>query len=474
MKRLIAAILPLALVACASAPRKPASQSVALPDRGGVGRSDLPSSQGRKKSPYAPAQEDVGKRGNYTAGGLYAPGQRDSTPEHVPDVDAIPEPEITAEPRSRFGNRSPYTVLGKTYRVLDNHDDYVETGTASYYGQKFHGRRTSNLEVYDMYAFTAAHKSLPLPSFARVTNLDNGKSVTVRVNDRGPFHAGRVIDLSYAAAVKLGITQRGTGRVEVRALHPGDAPPPAYARAANNPPPPAPAKPAATPPSAMDRLVSAMPVASAAAGELPPGARIATGKPTKLASGAAKPAAAAVAATPGGDYRFDMMQNGKAMSADEFELWMKSRQVRVATGKAVRIESAPPRKLSRAERRALEKRQKAEAVAAAALPAPPKAPPPPTPAKAATVVAAALERNDVPRDGDVTLQVASFSARSNADRALGMLKSAGIDEARLLDGDANGQKVWRLRVGPLQAAAAPELAARIVGLGFGQPQRVRD
>ncbi|MEG3789543.1 septal ring lytic transglycosylase RlpA family protein [Lysobacter sp. CCNWLW3] len=476
MKRLIAAILPLALVACASAPRKPASQSVALPDRDGVHRAGLPGSGGRKKSPYAAAQEDPRTRGNYTAGGLYKPGVSDSTPDHVPDVDAIPEPEIVAEPRSRFGNRSPYTVLGKTYRVLDSHDDYVETGTASYYGQKFHGRRTSNLEVYDMYAFTAAHKSLPLPSFARVTNLDNGKSVTVRVNDRGPFHDGRVIDLSYAAAVKLGITQRGTGRVEVRALHPGEAPPPVYANAANNPPPVAAAKPAA--PSAMDRLVSAMPVASANAGELPPGARIATGKPAKPVGQAAQPTAAvataATAVKPGGDYRFDMMQNGKTMSADEFELWMKSRQVRVATGKAVRIESAPPRKLSRAERRALEKRQKAEAVAAAALPAPPKAPPPPSPAKAATVVAAAIERNEVPRGEDVTLQVASFSARSNADRALGMLKSAGIDEARLLDGNANGQKVWRLRVGPLQAAAAPELAARIVGLGFGQPQRVRD
>ncbi|NUO78291.1 MAG: SPOR domain-containing protein [Lysobacter sp.] len=90
------------------------------------------------------------------------------------------------------------------------------------------------------------------------------------------------------------------------------------------------------------------------------------------------------------------------------------------------------------------------------------------------MVAAAIERNDTPRGEDVTLQVASFSARSNADRALGMLKNAGIDDARLLDGNANGQKVWRLRVGPLQAAAAPELAARIVGLGFGQPQRVRD
>jgi len=117
-------------------------------------------------------------------------------------------------------------VLGRSYHVLDDATGFVETGIASYYGEKFHGRRTSNQEVYDMYAFSAAHKSLPLPSFARVTNLDNGQSVVVRVNDRGPFHEGRVIDLSYAAAVKLGIHQAGLGRVEVRALVPEGGPPP--------------------------------------------------------------------------------------------------------------------------------------------------------------------------------------------------------------------------------------------------------
>ncbi|WP_078995875.1 septal ring lytic transglycosylase RlpA family protein [Lysobacter enzymogenes] len=546
--RLVVAALPLALAACASSPKKSSSQAHALPDRDRVHSSALAHSGGRKKSPYAAAQEDLSKRGNYKAGGLYAPGVKDTTPDYIPDVDSIPEPEVVAEARSQFGNRSPYVVLGKSYKVLDSHDDYVETGTASYYGQKFHGRRTSNLEVYDMYAFTAAHKSLPLPSFARVTNLDNGKAVTVRVNDRGPFHDGRVIDLSYAAAVKLGITQRGTGRVEVRALHPGEAPPPMYASAANNPPPAPAAAPPKTPsektPSAIDRLVSAMPIASANAGELPPGVRIATGKPTPMnaasapvsaapvkttiatgkpapvaaepakttvATGQPAPAKTVASAQPAAaagksgphDYRFDMMQNGKSMTADEFDAWMKSRQVRVATGQPVA--PSPAKALTKAEKRALEKQQReqqkllakqqkeqqralaeaekaakkagkaapATAVAAAsqtALPAPPAAPPPPSPAKAAAVVAAAT-----PAAGDVTLQVASFSARSNADRALGMLRGAGISAARLLDGNSSsGQKIWRLRVGPLQADAAPELAARIVGLGFGQPQRVRD
>ncbi|MCW8918768.1 MAG: septal ring lytic transglycosylase RlpA family protein [Gammaproteobacteria bacterium] len=98
---------------------------------------------------------------------------------------------------------------------------YVERGVASWYGKKFHGRKTSNGETYNMYAMTAAHKTLPIPSYLQVTNLDNGKSVVVRVNDRGPFHGNRIIDLSYAAASKLGFAQNGTGKVELRAIEPG-------------------------------------------------------------------------------------------------------------------------------------------------------------------------------------------------------------------------------------------------------------
>jgi len=220
MRLALPAVWLLALAACSSHPPRPPAP--ATPGERGE-RSERPIEP--RHSPYPPAQEDPSKRGDYVGGGLYAPHLPDSTPEHLPDTDAIPEPAVEALPRSRYGNRSPYQVLGRTYHVLDDATGFVETGIASYYGEKFHGRRTSNQEVYDMYAFTAAHKSLPLPSFARVTNLDNGQSVVVRVNDRGPFHAGRVIDLSYAAAVKLGIHDAGLGRVEVRALTPAGAPP---------------------------------------------------------------------------------------------------------------------------------------------------------------------------------------------------------------------------------------------------------
>ena len=151
--------------------------------------------------------------------------ERDSIPDGPPpDVSKIPEPVPRAEPRSQYGNKSPYSVLGETYRVLPSAQGYVERGIASWYGNKFHGFTTSTFETYDMYSYSAAHKTLPLPSYARVTNLENGRSVIVRINDRGPFVQNRIIDLSYVAAVKLGVWPKGTAMVEVRAIDGGAAP----------------------------------------------------------------------------------------------------------------------------------------------------------------------------------------------------------------------------------------------------------
>lgn len=146
----------------------------------------------------------------------------DSAPTGAPPafIATLPEPVPKVEPRSLYGNKSPYTVLGQTYTVLPSAAGYDERGIASFYGNKFHGYKTSSLENYDMYQFTAASKVLPLPSYARVTNLENGKSVIVRVNDRGPFHENRIIDLSYAAAVRIGIWPKGTGLVEVQGIDP--------------------------------------------------------------------------------------------------------------------------------------------------------------------------------------------------------------------------------------------------------------
>jgi rare lipoprotein A len=153
---LLLAALPLTLAACATGGN--ASRGAPKPAPGSVVQAPAPATPAAPKaSPYAPAQEDLSKRGDYVAGGLYAPGVKDTVPDYVPNVDAIPEPEIRAEPLARWGNR-PYTVLGQRYEVMDNPDGYVEQGGASYYGNKFHGRRTSSGEVYDMYAFTAAHR----------------------------------------------------------------------------------------------------------------------------------------------------------------------------------------------------------------------------------------------------------------------------------------------------------------------------
>lgn len=154
-----------------------------------------------------------------TSGGRYAQ-DRDSTPTEVPDVSKIPEPVPKNEPRSQYGNKSPYSVLGESYRVLPNCKDYVERGLASWYGNKFNGYTTSNFEKYDMYAYSAASKVLPLPCYVRVTNLETGRSAIVRVNDRGPFVANRIIDLSYVAAIKLGVWPKGTAMVEVRGIDP--------------------------------------------------------------------------------------------------------------------------------------------------------------------------------------------------------------------------------------------------------------
>lgn len=194
---LFAAIL---VSACGSAPaRKPESHSTPA------------SVAAAQSAPSAQAGQ-----GGYLQGdgpGVDAPANLAAIPDAVP----------RAEPLHRYANR-PYVALGKTYTPLAEPGDYKERGIASWYGKKFHGQRTSSGEVYDMYGMTAAHPTLPIPSYARVTNLTSNKSVVVRVNDRGPFLHERIIDLSYTAAHKLGITGSGSGTVEVESLAPDAIP----------------------------------------------------------------------------------------------------------------------------------------------------------------------------------------------------------------------------------------------------------
>lgn len=141
------------------------------------------------------------------------------------DLSSIPPAVPHPEPISKYGNPDSYTVFGKTYYPLSSARGFTQTGVASWYGRDFHGKRTSSGEPYDMYRMTAAHKTLPLPTYVRVTNLDNGRQTIVRVNDRGPFHGHRIIDLSYVAALKLGIVRNGSARVRIATVTAADANP---------------------------------------------------------------------------------------------------------------------------------------------------------------------------------------------------------------------------------------------------------
>ena len=176
--------------------------------------------------------------GLLTGVGLFGCSSRDKqdgAPTSRIDLSAIPDAVPRVEPHSRYGNPASYKVLGKRYHTLGSSRGYNERGVASWYGSKFHGRLTSSREPYNMYAMTAAHRTLPLPTYARVTNLRNGRSVVVKINDRGPFHDNRIIDLSYVAAAKLDIVRNGTGLVEVTAIdpaHPQRRPPPKWPKPA--------------------------------------------------------------------------------------------------------------------------------------------------------------------------------------------------------------------------------------------------
>lgn len=185
------------------------------------------SAPGRQEQQNTESSSDRIQKGRYAQDKDSGPGE-DVDLSHIPD--AVPRKEM----RTIAGNKNPYTVLGKTYHLIKDESSYKERGYASWYGKKFNGYKTSNGEIYDMYAMTAAHKTLPIPSYVRVTNLQNGKTVVVRVNDRGPFHEGRIVDLSYAAAQRIGINKTGTGFVEVEIVMPND--PPAIPRRADQGP----------------------------------------------------------------------------------------------------------------------------------------------------------------------------------------------------------------------------------------------
>ena len=207
MRRLIATAAMLALAGCGSAPRQqaaptPSASAPRAPAAAHPKAVDLP---------------DMPAAGSGRGGYYLDDGPGDNPPPGLRDV---PDALVKAEVLSKYGNR-PYVVFGKTYTPITGDAPFVQRGVASWYGKKFHGQRTSSGELYDMYKMTAAHPTLPIPSYARITSVATGKSVVVRVNDRGPFHSSRIVDVSYTAALKLGLLGKGSHEVEVERLFAG-------------------------------------------------------------------------------------------------------------------------------------------------------------------------------------------------------------------------------------------------------------
>jgi rare lipoprotein A len=291
----------LALAGCGSAPQQPTPAARPVP--------------GAK--PAAKPQQEPGvpvlPPANSGRGGYY---QDDGPGENPPpNLMATPDAEVRNEPPNPRNNK-PYVVFGKTYTPITDPDKpFVQRGLGTWYGKKFHGQRTSSGEIYDMYKMSAAHPTLPIPSYAKVTNLDNGNQVVVRINDRGPFHSTRVIDVSYTAALKLGLLGKGSHQLEVERILPADAErfnasraqAKATASAAPAPPPAAPSKPRAPaemaamlyplPPSGSAPGASAVAAGAVAAGAAAGGsaagaaAGVATGIATGIATGVAADAA---------------------------------------------------------------------------------------------------------------------------------------------------------------------------------------
>lgn len=207
MKHVFTILLTLLLAACASTPMQETPAPAPAPSQ--------PASKPTAPSTTTPAPEVPSQPSG--KGGYY----KDDGPQDLPpaDLDKLPDASPTDElPNIRYAR--PYKAMGREYRPMKSYAPYQQQGMASWYGKRFHGNKTASGEIYDMNKMTAAHTTLPIPSYAKVTNLSNGKSIVVRVNDRGPFHKDRIIDLSYAAAYKLGFIAKGSSLVEVEAIDP--------------------------------------------------------------------------------------------------------------------------------------------------------------------------------------------------------------------------------------------------------------
>lgn len=323
---LLASAAGLLLAAC-STPRR-------APDPVPAGPAARPPATAQAPSRTAPPPARSGRGAYYQDDG---PG--DNPP---PDLESTPDAVPVDEPVLRTAANRPYSVFGKTYTPLTTIGPFRQRGVGSWYGRKFHGQKTSSGEPYDMYAMTAAHPTLPLPSYVRVTNPANGRSVVVRVNDRGPFHSDRIMDLSYTAALKLGYVNQGSAVIEVERVWPGDAAarsPGSAARpvVAAAPPPPAPAAATAAPDAARP----------APRTEGPPAATAGTPPPATAPAAATETAVLATSTQPDGLY-LQLAAFGAREGAEEFRVktyqqlpWLNETIFIVARDRLHRVQLGP-------------------------------------------------------------------------------------------------------------------------------------
>ena len=413
-RALCAALLLAGLAACGHAPTRPvaATPGRTAPTGAAPARVGL--------DPCAPTRVHLDS--DYTPGGLYAPGVADGGPTGPIDVDRLVEPTPRREPRARTGNRSPYSVLGKEYRVLDDSRGFHERGIASWYGTKFNGRATSSGELYDICSFTAAHKTLPLPSYVRVTNLDNGRSLVVRVNDRGPFHEGRVMDLSYAAAVRLGVSRTGTARVELEAIDP-DAP------------------------GALRFAQAQMPAATPTPPQVGPMPRSGS-TPTALPDLAGATTLAA-------------LDDG---AAAQVEVLPPTRAQFAPPAAAMPLPSPLPLPQALPSQTSLSQSPTSQTSLSPSLSPPSLSPPslsPPSPSSLPAPAVAPIAPVAVSR-----VQVGAFGDEGNARRLADRLAGAGLAEAAIDTLAVDGRTLWRVSLDAIDDAAAAALVERLRTMGL--------
>lgn len=373
-----------------------------------------------------------------------------ATDEIPPDIARIPDPVPKVEPLARSGNPDSYEVRGKRYFVRHSSQGYTERGLASWYGDPFHGRKTSSGEIYDMRAMSAAHKTLPLPTYARVTNTQNGRSVVVRINDRGPFHGSRVIDLSYVAAVKLGVVRHGTAEVEVRAIDPRhpDSGPGAGPFLASE----------ASRSGGFGDFGDDAPSAPVARSR--PKARP-SAPPIRPASSTGRPAAAPTLASDSRD----------AAGLDDLDDELDDDLSRMSPAPTAR---ATPAVVAAADPRPATGPRTSPAASSGLL----DKTPPATPQRLAAPAVAVAGRGalDRPAVSPLYLQIGAFGDPRNAERLRARLTTQLLtQDIRVLAPEASGPPLYKVRIGPLSSERdATRLTEQLAALGMETPRIVRN